>query len=389
MLSIGAPFIDAPVAIGIYTLPWHNPKSYCHVDHLYVQGPIPRSWKWVAKQLTFVDVRNNAGLQGCIHADGAKVFTQGTNATGACAPDALVMEQQQRNAMLTLLPQLVPDVRTITWYNASLQLGSLVFAADKTRVLRDEFSGTLMIWVVDGIEYVAGLAFGKVSLNMSRLVAFVQQMPHLQWFSCSHCNATGQHFPPGLAAAAALMWDLSLKECGLAGPLPASWGNWSSLQYLELPDNSITGTLPESFAALSSLKVLDLSSNKLQGILPMQWGQQQVMPKRVRFDLSSNPALSGTIPAAWAHFSRTLDATDTNIHGCRPRGFIVYQKYELLPHCVHRLCTHVVASLLKLKRALQKAAVDDPTGLNTWTSGTHAADSQQQPMLSLTFFTWV
>jgi hypothetical protein len=358
-----------------------------------MQGPFPRSWKRIAKQLSYVDVSNNAGLHGCVPADRASelkgVITNGTGIAGRCASNAIDTEWQQRNAMQTLLPEVVPGVRKVSWFNISAQVGSLVAEGEDRKGYGDcspsiGSDGTIVassncgaIRVVDGVEYVATLAFEGLHLNTSRLVEFVKQMPQLEAFECLKCKATGQHLPPDLAAAAPRMRVLRLEGCGLAGPLPASWGNWSSLRTLELKNNNITGTLPESFAALRSLGLLDLSHNNLRGTLPARWGQEQVMPDEVTFTFSGNPALNGTVPSTWARFNGQLEARDTRVHGCLPGGLRntfggladgVFSSLTKPREATSQLVSCDVASLLTLKGILERATA---TSLATWSDGTH------------------
>jgi Leucine-rich repeat (LRR) protein len=50
----------------------------------------------------------------------------------------------------------------------------------------------------------------------------------------------------------------------LTGPLPASWSLLTTLEELDVSNNSLTGQLPADWAALSKLEELQLQGNNLQ-----------------------------------------------------------------------------------------------------------------------------
>ncbi len=65
---------------------------------------------------------------------------------------------------------------------------------------------------------------------------------------------------------------LDLSSNALSGPLPPALGRLATLQALDLSDNAWSGPLPPEWGALASLQALDLSDNRLHGRFPPEWG---------------------------------------------------------------------------------------------------------------------
>jgi hypothetical protein len=333
-----------------------------------VQGEFPRSWKVLARQLQTIVLSDNAGLLGCVPVSSdTTVVSMNTGIKGLCNPNILAIEQQQRNAMLTILPDVIAGVYGVSWYNTSVQVGNYFRDAEtegtQKLIAFGPDDGSAYLQVVNGTEYVVSLKFVNVSLNLQNLVRLAQQLPRLDYFVCLDCNSRGRQLPAQLPAAAPYMRTLWFNGCGLAGTLPASWGNWSSLFGLSLSNNSITGTLPESFATLSNLGYLFLGSNNLQGTLPAVWGQAQLMPAELKFDLKNNKGLQGTVPAAWTHFATgRIVVKGTGITGCRVA-------FENIGADIRDCLERPEASLLALKDLLKEAMAGTSGGLSTWTNG--------------------
>ncbi|GAU28350.1 hypothetical protein TSUD_256780 [Trifolium subterraneum] len=67
--------------------------------------------------------------------------------------------------------------------------------------------------------------------------------------------------------------DLDISFNLLAGDIPLSICNKSSLAYLNLAHNKLTGIIPQCLANLSSIQVLDLQMNKFYGTIPSNFSQ--------------------------------------------------------------------------------------------------------------------
>ncbi|XP_049394455.1 receptor-like protein Cf-9 homolog [Solanum stenotomum] len=87
------------------------------------------------------------------------------------------------------------------------------------------------------------------------------------------------------------LWDVTLKQNQLQGPIPMSLLNQQSLSYLLLSQNNRSGQIASASCSLKALTVLDLGSNNLKGTIPRCLGEISGLWV---FDLSNNN-LSGAI----------------------------------------------------------------------------------------------
>lgn len=85
---------------------------------------------------------------------------------------------------------------------------------------------------------------------------------------------------------------ISLNNQGLAGVVPASLAQLTSLQFMQLSDNKLRGALPYSLSRLTSLTVLSMSNNQLSGGIPPSLGNLTLL--RI-LALDSN-RLVGSVP---------------------------------------------------------------------------------------------
>jgi hypothetical protein len=86
--------------------------------------------------------------------------------------------------------------------------------------------------------------------------------------------------------------EISLDSFGLAGTIPSSIMNFSTLNLLSLSSNSIEGTIPNEITALYQLQSLNLATNFINGSLPKNIGN---LKQLTSLQLTSNE-LTDQIP---------------------------------------------------------------------------------------------
>ena len=92
-----------------------------------------------------------------------------------------------------------------------------------------------------------------------------------------------------------------LQGLALQGQLPASLGQLTALQTLNLGSNALSGPLPVGWGSgggLQNLSFVDISRNGLTGALPSQWGSPGQFPALSQLSLDTN-LLDGQLPSSW------------------------------------------------------------------------------------------
>lgn len=118
-----------------------------------------------------------------------------------------------------------------------------------------------------------------------------------------------------ISSSAHNLRNLSLRNCGLSGPLD-SLSELRSLSVLRLDRNNLSSRVPNSFTKFSNLTTLSLSSCSLHGSFPEMIFQ---LPTLQNLDLSINLLLKGTIPQFPRIGSfRTIILSHTNFSGTLP-----------------------------------------------------------------------
>ncbi|KAK2980990.1 hypothetical protein RJ640_023316 [Escallonia rubra] len=175
------------------------------------------------------------------------------------------------------------------------------------------------------------------------------KMPSLTRLRLSSCKL--KEFPPMLKANENLdALDLSYNE--IHGEFPkwaeSIWGDsltylnlshnfisglehfpWKKLGILDVQSNLLQGPLPSSICNLSSLEILDLSNNSLGGVFPQCMGNfsNQLSVLNLR-----NNGLVGTIPTAFAKGNRlrNLNLRGNRLQGTLPRSMVNCRNLEVL-----------------------------------------------------------
>ncbi|KAJ8756348.1 hypothetical protein K2173_025160 [Erythroxylum novogranatense] len=111
--------------------------------------------------------------------------------------------------------------------------------------------------------------------------------------------------------------QLNLSENRLTGSLPASIGNFSSLQILLLSGNQLTGKIPPEIGQLKNVLTLDISRNNLSGTIPSEIGNCHML---TYLDFSKNQ-LSGPIPVqiSQIHILNYLNVSWNNLTQSLPK----------------------------------------------------------------------
>ncbi|KAL8504879.1 hypothetical protein ACS0TY_016171 [Phlomoides rotata] len=154
--------------------------------------------------------------------------------------------------------------------------------------------------------------------NLKKLVENLNELRelHLDYVNVSSqksewCQALSSSSLPNLTT-------LSLRYCGLSGPLDSSLSQLLSLSVLRLEGNNLSTTVPNFFGELSNLTTLILSTCSLQGPFPKSIFQA---PTLQILDLYQNPLLSGAVPQLHINSSlRTMLLGYTNFSGTLPES---------------------------------------------------------------------
>jgi Leucine-rich repeat (LRR) protein len=182
---------------------------------------------------------------------------------------------------------------------------------------------------------------------------------------------------------------LDLHDNRIAGELPMSLSQMSTLQVLNLRNNTLEGSIPSTITNLTNLRILDVSSNNLSGEIPAKLGDLVGMidtPNTLRsvsdmftfpiefsdlivnwkkskqglsshsleiyslLDLSKNQ-LSGQLPASLGHLKglKLLNISYNHLSGKIPATFGNLESLESLDLSRNRLSGSIPRTLSKLQ----------------------------------------
>ncbi|XP_072952106.1 receptor-like protein EIX2 [Typha angustifolia] len=124
----------------------------------------------------------------------------------------------------------------------------------------------------------------------------------LKYVGLSSCNL-GPHFPTWIRSQTDMI-DLAMANSGIVDRLPDwFWNVISSVEYLDLSLNQISGVLPSTLEFLSAANEINLNSNQFHGGVPKLPTSLQVL------DLSNN-SITGTIPLSMCNQVQSLGILD-------------------------------------------------------------------------------
>ncbi|XVE48412.1 hypothetical protein DITRI_Ditri01bG0000400 [Diplodiscus trichospermus] len=130
-------------------------------------------------------------------------------------------------------------------------------------------------------------------------------------------NYLSGRFPQDTGKVPTKLGQLNLSNNRLSGSLPASIGNFSSLQILLLSSNRFTGEIPSEIGRLKFVLKLDMSRNNFSGTIPSKLGNCLQL---TYLDLSQNQ-LTGPIPVqiAQIHILNYLNVSWNHLNQSLPR----------------------------------------------------------------------
>ncbi|XP_058111821.1 receptor-like protein 48 [Magnolia sinica] len=106
---------------------------------------------------------------------------------------------------------------------------------------------------------------------------FNQNLSSLRELSLDWINISmqGSEWVQALFLSVPHLRDLSLRYCGLSGPIHSSLSKLHFLKSkLDLSNNNLSGSLPSFLVNLSKLEYLDLSFNSFSGPIPSSYGNE-------------------------------------------------------------------------------------------------------------------
>ncbi|TKW38560.1 hypothetical protein SEVIR_1G122932v4 [Setaria viridis] len=137
--------------------------------------------------------------------------------------------------------------------------------------------------------YLPELSFLDLSSNYlsGSLPASIGNLSKLNYLNLSHSSGVGSlsgHIPETLGMLVYLQ-KLDLRGNKFSDLIPSSLGNLTGLDYMDLSSNSSSGHIPHEIGMIQGLTLFDLSSNSIDGSIPgIIWN----LTRLVLLDLSSN-----------------------------------------------------------------------------------------------------
>ena len=129
---------------------------------------------------------------------------------------------------------------------------------------------------------------------------------------------------------------IGLPDNNLRGPIPAEFGNLSSLTWLKLNNNAISGPIPPGLGNLSDVYFLSLSKNVLSGTIPPELGQL-VELRDLRFNRND---LTGMVPSELGNLVSLglLEIQDNDLLGKLPLTMVNLSELHYLSFGGQELC---------------------------------------------------
>ncbi|XP_051113862.1 receptor-like protein 33 [Andrographis paniculata] len=155
-----------------------------------------------------------------------------------------------------------------------------------------------------------------LQLDLGTLVRNLTRLTELHLDGVNISSSSGSDWSRSLSSSLPRLRNLSLRRCGLSGPLHPSLSRLRYLSLLQLDDNDLRTVVPDFIADFTYLTTLTLSFCSLQGTFPDAIFQA---PTLQHLDLTYNVNLTGTISRFPSDGSlRSIALSYTNFSGPLP-----------------------------------------------------------------------
>ena len=244
-------------------------------------------------------------------------------------------------------------------YNALGKPAALAnWTLNKTKV--SEFSGT-------GVK-VEGEKVTEIDLHDMGLTGYIPasigDLTDLQKLDLSGNNLSGD--VPSLTPSQS---STSYAPAAGGNSIPATIGNLVNLKWLSLGGNKLTGNIPTTIGNLTKLEYMSFSGNQLDGTIPSAIGN---LTKLTVLELSNNK-LDGEMPATIGNLTSltVLNISSNKIDGSIPTTIGQLTSLTVLNIGNNQLSGELPSSMENLTQLeqLQAGNNDFQGGLPTWVSG--------------------
>ncbi|GLJ37970.1 hypothetical protein SUGI_0772930 [Cryptomeria japonica] len=169
------------------------------------------------------------------------------------------------------------------------------------------------------LSNLVSLKLSSCDLNGS-IPSDLLSLPNLQEVDLSANRDLEGNLSSILPRHSASLNSLVLTATSVAGAIPDSIVNISSLTLLDLSDCSVQGKLPPTIANLTKLVMLDISMNQLEGSLPSFGTKPPLGTSLAHIDLSHNQLHGSIPPMLFGAFEnlRYVDLSRNNLSGAVP-----------------------------------------------------------------------
>jgi len=155
--------------------------------------------------------------------------------------------------------------------------------------------------------HVTELVISQSLVASPPIPASMGNLTYLNVLNLGDCNLSGTI--PSSIGQLVLLQQLNLTGNGLGGEIPSSIGQLQQLIRIELGMNFLMGNIPDSIGQLEKLQILDLSDNELSGGLPIALGQLTQLKELYL----TNNNLKGKLPSALGNLSLIIcDLSENN-----------------------------------------------------------------------------